>query len=492
MNFVNDAVRLKDVCRQERRQGSHRYFICRGAANTARRLRALSCTILRLPMLAVLCGLGSPDSAAPQAAAAPAPQKAAVGKAALEYLDILKTGNAEAAVKRNYKAMVDFLRLAKNVPTALHPKILHESVVPDFIKTLPSDPIGTYLVDVPNAKVLEVRNATFTDYHVSAFTSINCVGAQAFLALDYASWVASPIVEKGRILKKSGLKIDFCNADGALLVIAIDHVPQMDESWLDDRVVACNIRPSEFDCTTSNSAGLGQGYISLGPSRFDGALGQSGGFRGRYSGRSRPMQVGYSDEAGNLEVFDADYTPPASQMQVYDGALFVREPWLSRKWASATYPWFTKAAKARLFHILAAFTSASYRELKPSAVSDMPAVASRRRVESAGQGVSGTAPEVDQANSELPEAPELPPPTLPPTAPLTKFGIRNLTYQPILVYLDDSESPIEVRTTYQGQLRVGSTHTIRVLVGRNTFTARFTVPRVMRDIRVTNGGLDIR
>jgi len=75
---------------------------------------------------------------------------------------------------------------------------------------------------------------------------------------------------------------------------------------------------------------------------------------------------------------------------------------------------------------------------------------------------------------------------------MTKFGIRNQTFRPIKVFLDDSDTPIEIRTNYQDHLEVGSTHTIRVVVGSQVFQARFTVPRVMRDIRVTPRGLDIQ
>jgi len=75
---------------------------------------------------------------------------------------------------------------------------------------------------------------------------------------------------------------------------------------------------------------------------------------------------------------------------------------------------------------------------------------------------------------------------------MTKFGIRNRTFGPIQVFLDGSNTPIVVRVNYQDQLEVGSTHTIRVVVGNQTFQAQFTVPRVMRDIRVTTSGIEIQ
>jgi hypothetical protein len=78
------------------------------------------------------------------------------------------------------------------------------------------------------------------------------------------------------------------------------------------------------------------------------------------------------------------------------------------------------------------------------------------------------------------------------TGVTTKFGIRNQTFRPIQVFLDGSDTPIEVRVNYQSQLEVGSTHFIRVVVGNQTFQARFTVPRVMRDIKVTARGLEIQ
>lgn len=76
---------------------------------------------------------------------------------------------------------------------------------------------------------------------------------------------------------------------------------------------------------------------------------------------------------------------------------------------------------------------------------------------------------------------------------VTKFGIRNETFRRIQVFLDGSDEPIEVRGNYyQSHLEVGTTHLIRVVVGNRTFRARFTVPRVMRDIRVTTSGIVIR
>jgi hypothetical protein len=75
---------------------------------------------------------------------------------------------------------------------------------------------------------------------------------------------------------------------------------------------------------------------------------------------------------------------------------------------------------------------------------------------------------------------------------MTRFGIRNQTFRQIQVFLDGSDTPIVVRVNYQGQLEVGSTHIIKVVVGNQTFQARFTVPRVMRDIRVTTGGIEIQ
>jgi hypothetical protein len=78
------------------------------------------------------------------------------------------------------------------------------------------------------------------------------------------------------------------------------------------------------------------------------------------------------------------------------------------------------------------------------------------------------------------------------TGVTTKFGIRNYTFRPIQVFMDGSETPIEVRANYQSELEVGSSHFIRVVIGNQSFQARFTVPRVMRDIRVTTRGLEIQ
>ncbi len=73
----------------------------------------------------------------------------------------------------------------------------------------------------------------------------------------------------------------------------------------------------------------------------------------------------------------------------------------------------------------------------------------------------------------------------------TKFGIDNETFRTIQVYLDESDTPIVITGAhrYQDMLEIGSTHVMKAIVGGRTFQARFTVPRVMRDVHITDRGI---
>ncbi len=75
----------------------------------------------------------------------------------------------------------------------------------------------------------------------------------------------------------------------------------------------------------------------------------------------------------------------------------------------------------------------------------------------------------------------------------TRFVVLNDTYKPIQVFLDDSDTPIElkVQRVYDKQLEIGSTHLLKAIVGQETFEVRFTVPRVMRRVTVSARGIQV-
>lgn len=74
---------------------------------------------------------------------------------------------------------------------------------------------------------------------------------------------------------------------------------------------------------------------------------------------------------------------------------------------------------------------------------------------------------------------------------VTRFAVKNETWRLVVVYLDDSEVPITVRPglAHIDQLEVGSSHILRAVVNGRSFRTRFTVPQVMRSLRVTESGI---
>jgi len=74
----------------------------------------------------------------------------------------------------------------------------------------------------------------------------------------------------------------------------------------------------------------------------------------------------------------------------------------------------------------------------------------------------------------------------------TKFGVANDTLRTIQVSLDGSDTPIVIQGArrYQDKLEIGSKHLVKVIVGGKTFQLEFTVSRVMRDLHVTERGIE--
>jgi hypothetical protein len=75
------------------------------------------------------------------------------------------------------------------------------------------------------------------------------------------------------------------------------------------------------------------------------------------------------------------------------------------------------------------------------------------------------------------------------TRTFTTFTIQNQTFGHVQIFLDDDETPILLKTSYVDQFEVGSTHTVRAVVRGRSFQIRFTVPTVMRRLRVTYEGI---
>ena len=73
----------------------------------------------------------------------------------------------------------------------------------------------------------------------------------------------------------------------------------------------------------------------------------------------------------------------------------------------------------------------------------------------------------------------------------TRFAVENETIRTIQIFLDGKDVPIEIRgvRTYTDELEVGSTHIIKAVVNGRVFQKEFTVPRVMRRLVVSSGGI---
>jgi hypothetical protein len=297
---------------------------------------------------AALVGLLVLASAVESSAQSVESQAGSAPKVALEFLSFLGQGKTEDAARLEFQATAEFDQRSASLPSVVLGKIWAEQILPSFIQRYESNSkLADLLADSPRIEVLETKPV---DDPISGQRR-----ERVFLQLTYSSADAAPYDGPGT-LQKAGLAVNLASpsAREGLKVVSILPVPELAEKWSSGGNVAlCRLwqaSMSQITCITT-SRQKPQSAVVRSPAGETQARFDDGTGRLELSANCTTcrIQLEIVWSGASKETYDFAVVPPEGSggliPALWAERYYAREPWLTKKWNSQSFPWFARPAK---------------------------------------------------------------------------------------------------------------------------------------------------